>query len=117
MNPKFQGRRFRNLRVATFLLTGCSGFAPLVHGLKLFGFAQMNKQSGMPYYLFEGFLLILGAFFYATRLPESVRPGRFDVWGCSHQIFHILVVAATCVHAYGIWRAYEYYYLEKTCGV
>ena len=34
----------------------------------------MNKQSGMPYYLFEGFLLILGAFFMQRGFPESIRP-------------------------------------------
>ena len=76
---------------------------------------QMNKQSGMPYYLGEGLLLILGALFYATRIPESVKPGKFDIWGCSHQIFHILVVAATSVHAYGILKAFDYNYRERRC--
>ena len=77
----------------------------------------MNKQSGMPYYLLEGLLLILGAVFYATRAPESIKPGKFDIWGCSHQIFHVLVVPARSVHAIGIWRAFDYNYHEKTCGI
>ena len=70
----------------------------------------------MPYYLLEGLLLILGALFYATRVPESIKPGRFDILGCSHQIFHVLVVAATTLHAVGIWRAFEYNYHERKCG-
>lgn len=69
----------------------------------------------MPYYLGEGLLLILGALFYATRIPESIRPGVFDIWGCSHQIFHVLVVAATSVQAYGILQAYDYNYQERRC--
>lgn len=32
----------------------------------MFGFVQMLKQSGMPYYLAEGALLGLGAFIYAV---------------------------------------------------
>ncbi len=75
----------------------------------------MNKQSGLPYYLVEGLLLILGALFYATRIPESIKPGRFDLWGCSHQIFHLLVVAATSVHAYGILRTFDYIYQNRPC--
>lgn len=36
----------------------------------------------------------LGAFFYFTRLPERAWPGRFDVWGHSHTLWHLCVVAA-----------------------
>ncbi|KAL8732763.1 MAG: hypothetical protein Q9166_002544 [cf. Caloplaca sp. 2 TL-2023] len=116
LNPKLQGLRYRTLRVCTFVFTGLSGFAPLVHGIQLFGVKQMNRQSGMPFYLLEGLLLIIGALFYATRIPESIKPGKFDIWGCSHQIFHVLVVAATAVHAYGIWEAFDYNYHRRSCG-
>ncbi|KAL9037778.1 MAG: hypothetical protein Q9180_003531 [Flavoplaca navasiana] len=115
LNPRLQGLRYRTLRVCTFVFTGLSGFAPLVHGIKLYGIPQMNRQSGMPYYLLEGLLLIIGAFFYGTRIPESIKPGKFDIWGCSHQIFHLLVVAATAVHAYGIIKAYDYNYHHGNC--
>ncbi|KAL8873310.1 MAG: hypothetical protein Q9198_007046 [Flavoplaca austrocitrina] len=115
LNPRLQGLRYRTLRVCTFVFTGLSGFAPLIHGIKLYGIPQMNRQSGMPYYLLEGLLLIIGAFFYGTRIPESIKPGKFDIWGCSHQIFHLLVVAATAVHAYGIIEAYDYNYHHRNC--
>lgn len=32
----------------------------------MYGFDQMFKQSGIQYYLFEGLLLLLGAFFYTV---------------------------------------------------
>ncbi len=66
MNPKFEGPRWRTFRVCTFVGTGLSGFAPLAHGLNLFGLSRMMEQSGMPYYLVEGLLLILGALFYTV---------------------------------------------------
>jgi adiponectin receptor len=66
--PKFQGRRWRTFRVCAFVATGLSGFVPLAHGIKIYGFVQMQKQSGMPYYLGEGFLLFLGAIFYTVSL-------------------------------------------------
>lgn len=40
----------------------------------LFGFSQMMKQSGMPYYLAEGGFLCLGAMVYAVRsIPGCIR--------------------------------------------
>lgn len=66
VNPRFQGPRWRTFRVCTFVGTGLSGFAPLIHGISVFGFAKMMVQSGMPYYLGEGGLLILGALFYTV---------------------------------------------------
>lgn len=68
LHPKFQGRRWRSFRVCAFVGTGLSGFAPLIHGIKIFGFSQMEKQSGIAYYLGEGLLLILGALFYSVSI-------------------------------------------------
>lgn len=47
-------------------------------------------------------LYIGGALIYAFRIPERLRPGKFDIWGQSHQIFHIFVIAAAFVHYHGI---------------
>lgn len=116
IHPKyFQTPRYRNLRVTAFITLAVSGLIPLAHGIIIYGFRRMWIASGMPYYLLEGGILVLGAFFYATRCPESIKPGRFDVWGCSHNIFHVLVVAATVVHLVGIWRGFAFHYGERKC--
>lgn len=70
VNPKFQGPKFRAFRALTFVATGLSGFAPLLHGVKMFGVSQMMKQSGMPYYLIEGGFLLSGALIYVVRLKN-----------------------------------------------
>jgi adiponectin receptor len=78
VSPKFQGRRWRTFHVCIFVGTGMSGLAPLAHGIIIFGFEQMMKQSGMPYYILEGLLLLLGAFFYIVSsvlvIPPSATP-------------------------------------------
>jgi adiponectin receptor len=71
LNPYFQGQKFRAFRALAFVGTGLSGFAPLIHGIKMFGFSQMMKQSGMPYYLIEGGFLLLGALVYVVSLHNS----------------------------------------------
>lgn len=66
LSPWFRGPKWRTFRVLTFVVTGLTGFAPLAHGIQMFGFGQMVKQSGLPYYLGEGGLLVLGAFIYVV---------------------------------------------------
>ncbi|KAJ5547620.1 hypothetical protein N7513_004854 [Penicillium frequentans] len=116
VNPRFQGLRWRTFRVGTFMAMGLSGIAPLIHGIARFGFVQMMKQSGAPFYIAEGLLLGLGAVVYTTRAPESLGPGKFDIFGSSHQIFHVLVVLATTLQLVGILSALDYNYHHRVCG-
>jgi adiponectin receptor len=117
IHPKyFQGLTYRKLRVMAFLSFGLSGLIPIAHGLIIYGFHRMWVASGLPYYLLESLLLILGSFFYAKRCPESLRPGKYDIWGCSHSIFHVLVVLATAVHLVGVWQAFAYNHIHLMCA-
>lgn len=40
----------------------------------------------------------LGAVTYACRIPERWFPGKFDIMGHSHQLWHAAVVLAAWVH-------------------
>lgn len=55
--------------------------------------------------------------FFQARWPERFWPGSFDIWGSSHQIFHVLVVMAAASHLYGLLKAFDYYHgaLELRC--
>ncbi|KAE8452231.1 hypothetical protein EG329_001698 [Mollisiaceae sp. DMI_Dod_QoI] len=116
VSPKFQGQRWRIFRVYTVVGIGLLALAPIIHGIKLFGFSQMDKQSGLAYYLLEGCLLALGASFYTLRIPEAYEPEKFDIFGCSHQIFYVPVVFATAVHLIGLLLAFDYNYQHRACG-
>jgi adiponectin receptor len=50
-----------------------------------------------------------GAVIYACRIPERWYPGKFDIAGHSHQLWHAAVVLAAWVHYLAImvllqWR-------------
>ncbi|KUI67084.1 ADIPOR-like receptor IZH2 [Cytospora mali] len=72
-------------------------------------------MSGMPYYLIEGGFLCLGVIVFVTRFPESISPGTFDIYGSSHQIFHVLVAMATVTQLVGILAAFDYNYHRRIC--
>ncbi|TGO90872.1 hypothetical protein BPOR_0048g00210 [Botrytis porri] len=97
--------------------TGCSAFAPIIHAIVYFGWNQVVVGSGMPWYLGEGGFLVLGAMVYSLRIPECYFPGKFDIIGHSHQIFHILVVAASIMHLVGLLKAYEHEYYYPRCAM
>ncbi|GFF46081.1 ADIPOR-like receptor SPBC12C2.09c [Aspergillus lentulus] len=106
--PKFRTPQWRPFRAAMFVGMGLSAVFPVLHGLQMFGFDQMTRQIGLGWLLLQGFLYILGATIYAARVPERLRPGKFDILGSSHQIFHILVVCAAAAHLTGLLKAFDY---------
>ncbi|OAP60569.1 hypothetical protein AYL99_05571 [Fonsecaea erecta] len=113
LHPRLQGLKYRGHRTWAFILTALSGFAPIIHGLYLYGWNEMWVRSGMPYWLLEGLVYGTGAFFFVTRIPESIWPGDFDIWFSSHQLFHVFVVIASQVHLYGVWAAFDWNYQNQ----
>ena len=65
---------------------------------------------GLFYLVLQGVLYIIGAAIYALRIPERFAPGKFDILGSSHQIFHFFVLAAAVIHFIGLCKAYEYWH-------
>jgi adiponectin receptor len=116
LHPKLQGIKYRSHRTWAFISTALSGFAPIVHGICMYGWSEMWVRSGMPYWFLEGLVYGIGAFFFISRVPESIWPGKFDIWFSSHQFFHVFVVLASLVHLYGVWVAFDWNYgHQRTC--
>ena len=118
LHPRLQGFKYRSLKAYAFMATALTGFAPIIHGIYLYGWDDMWVRSGMPYYFLEGLLYVAGVFFFVTRMPESLYPGKFDIWLSSHQIFHLLVVVAAATHMWGVWQAFAWnYHHSRSCQV
>lgn len=106
--PSFRTPPWRPYRAALFVSMGLSAVVPIMHGWTLFGVDQLRRQIGLGWLLLQGFLYILGAAIYAARVPERFYPGKFDILGSSHQIFHVLVVCAAVAHLTGLLHAFDY---------
>ncbi|KAF2021540.1 HlyIII-domain-containing protein [Aaosphaeria arxii CBS 175.79] len=108
IHPKMRSPALRPFRALMFVLMGLSACAPVAHGLELFGIEELRNVLGLDWVLLQGALYILGAGIYAARVPERLRPGKFDIWGSSHQIFHVLIVIAAVAHLCGLVKAFDY---------
>uniref|UniRef100_A0A1I8B6M9 Progestin and adipoQ receptor family member 3 n=1 Tax=Meloidogyne hapla TaxID=6305 RepID=A0A1I8B6M9_MELHA len=78
-----------------YLSMALIAMAPTLHWIQLHGgLSNPHVQRWLPN-LCVLFILLGGAFaFYTTLFPERLFPGKFDLIGCSHQWWHIFVLAA-----------------------
>lgn len=97
--PKFQKPSWTPIRAMLFVSLASFGVFPWFHNV-------FFVWKVVPTPIWHGFFLeiamgvayISGAFCYAMKIPEKYWPGRFDVFGCGHNIFHILVVCGALLH-------------------
>ena len=98
----------RAARAALFSALGLWGLAPCAHQLILH-WGEPAIVTAVSHYAVMGALYLGGAAIFAARIPERWAPGRFDLVGNSHQVFHVAIVAAAAVHYRGVmglmhWR-------------
>lgn len=64
----------------------------------------------------------IGFCFFVSRIPERWIPQKFDIWGSSHQIWHVFVVIAGVSWLHGIlefhrWRINHGAHCDATEGM
>ena len=109
LRPKFRKPAYRRMRFYMYVLLGVSAFLPVLQGLQLHGFGELNRRMSLTNFVGLGLLNFCGAAIYAARIPERWSPRRFDAWGSSHQIMHVLVVCGALSHERGLLKAVEYW--------
>lgn len=106
--PVFEKPELRWARAGLFACMGMSGLVPIVHKMLVFG-ARPEAVLTTGYEMVMGAFYLAGVVVYATRVPERWMPGKFDLAGHSHQLFHVLVIAGAYAHylagvVYLSWR-------------
>ncbi|XP_077988949.1 adiponectin receptor protein 1-like isoform X4 [Glandiceps talaboti] len=112
---KFSEPKFRPLRAGVFIAMGLSAVIPGVHFFIRTGFPLAFEAGAVGWMALMGAMYIIGAVLYAVRVPERYFPGKCDIVFQSHQIFHVLVVAAAFIHYHGISNMAGYRYSIGEC--
>ncbi|KAJ3101581.1 hypothetical protein HDU97_001260 [Phlyctochytrium planicorne] len=110
MTKKFSTPKYRYLRTGLFISLGMAGVVPLTHSVLVYGFEFSENSISLHYLVWMGVQYVIGAFIYASRVPERWYPGKFDIFFHSHQIFHVLVVTAAITHYFGMTKAYTFWH-------
>lgn len=111
---KFSSPAYRPIRTSVFIALGLSAIFPVTHILAMYGHETVSRTMGLHYLVAGGVLYIVGACMYMARIPERFSPGTFDIFGASHQIFHILILFAAFCHYISIRRAHVFWHTVET---
>ncbi|KAE9554235.1 hypothetical protein FO519_002534 [Halicephalobus sp. NKZ332] len=114
-------KRFGNTRIGylhvTYILIIAYGLYPTAHWVTLHGgIDNPHVIKWLPNIILLLSLLGMAFIFYATLVPERFLPGCFDYVGCSHQWWHLLVLAAMIFwHETGTELLIYYYTQNDAC--
>jgi adiponectin receptor len=109
------GSKMRTLRGTVFSLLAISAMLPILHRTGVLGWSEGCRQIGTQWYLAEGLSLLLGVSLFVGRFPERWSPGSFDIWGHSHQLFHIWTLGGTAFHIMALVTSYNYRQAYPSC--
>ncbi|KAM0793438.1 hypothetical protein ACM66B_000883 [Microbotryomycetes sp. NB124-2] len=111
--PHARTPEYRRFRAWVFIGMGLSAVFPVGHAVVRYGLERASESLSLQWLALGGFLYILGAVLYAERVPERFAPGKFDIVGASHQIFHVLILLAAWSHWCAIAEGYRYWHEER----
>ncbi|KAH0463958.1 hypothetical protein IEQ34_006744 [Dendrobium chrysotoxum] len=111
LTPVFDSPQFRPVRAVLFACMAASGVVPIAHKMMAFGH-RPEAVLTTGYEAVMGMFYVVGVVVYVARVPERWLPGKFDLAGHSHQLFHVLVVAGAYTQYLGSlvylgWREVE----------
>jgi adiponectin receptor len=109
MRPVFRTPTYRPYRSAMYGILGLLNFIPAIHGVLLHGWTAQNERMSLVYLIGLGLFNGSGSAIYAARIPERWYPRRFDIYGSSHQIMHVLVICGALSHTVGLVKAFDYW--------
>ncbi|KAH9883843.1 hemolysin-III related-domain-containing protein [Xylariomycetidae sp. FL2044] len=95
-----------------FAVYSASALVPLWKATTLYGWSNMREMVGTDWIFIEGLLYLLGLFCFITQVPERLGPGKFNVWGSSHQVFHVFIAIAATTHFVALLTAYGYQHAQ-----
>lgn len=93
------GTRWASIEVSRKMKVYVNGFGYLFGAVPLLHRMGLNKMEGREelalwYHALAMITLIVAPVIYSTDFPQKYWPGRCNVFGHSHQIFHLLTASA-----------------------
>ncbi|KAK3935121.1 hypothetical protein QBC46DRAFT_346940 [Diplogelasinospora grovesii] len=82
--------------------------SPVVHGMIRYGYDVAEREAGITVDLGHAWLQQRGCISISFQGPEMWFPGRFDIFGSSHQIMHSSIVIAAVMYTFAALGEFDY---------
>jgi len=99
VKDQYRRPKYRAIRGGVFICLGMTGLVPGLHYFMSEDLFHMLTFG--PWLAMMGACHMTGALFYVSRLPEKLLPGKFNIWGHSHQIMHFFTVGGALAGYHG----------------
>ncbi|KEG11739.1 adiponectin receptor protein 1 [Trypanosoma grayi] len=110
--PCLHDGKVRWVRICIYTAMALSGVVPFFHHILLNPMnAETLQTCGGVALMF--ILYGMGTMIYCLRIPECWYPGEFDLLFSSHQIWHVFVLAAACVHFFTCTAIYQQWAVSR----
>ncbi|PQE17074.1 hemolysin-III channel Izh2 protein [Rutstroemia sp. NJR-2017a BBW] len=106
--PAFRTPTFRVYRTLMYAGLGLSALVFIIHSIAIYGWNLQYHRLSLEWIAAMAGLNFVGALAYSLRIPEKWYPGKFDIYGNSHQILHTMVVLAALAHFAGLVDSFDY---------
>jgi adiponectin receptor len=93
-------------------LFGLASFLPLFHALTLYSPSQLQSQTSALQFVVLALVNFAGGLVYISRIPERWFPNKFDLWGGSHAVMHVMVMIGAGVWEWGLIRCVRFWSRE-----
>ncbi|KAL8377891.1 hypothetical protein RB595_008533 [Gaeumannomyces hyphopodioides] len=108
--PALAGARGAVPRALLLAAFGLASFvAPVVHGAALSpgGLAEQARRVGLRWVAVTAGCNVAALVVYISKVPERWYPCRFDIFGHSHQLMHILIVCSALAYAMAVVESFD----------
>ncbi|GAA5844187.1 hypothetical protein JCM11251_006711 [Rhodosporidiobolus azoricus] len=113
LSNDLQAYEYRRHRTACFVAVGAVAAVPFGHAILRYGFEAASERMAFTWIGIEVACLVAGTIIYSERFPECLFSGQFDliarrdeIQGNSHNLFHLLAVAAVFAQWQGAVEGY-----------
>ncbi|TEA22001.1 ADIPOR-like receptor IZH2 [Colletotrichum sidae] len=115
--PTFGAVHLGHHRALLFGAFGTVAFVlPISHGVLMSGLAEESSKIGGEWVAVTAVCNAVAVLVYSAKFPELLWPKKFDIFGASHQLMHIMVLGAAVAYAKAVAAAFDYRHIqEDTC--
>ena len=90
-------------RVILFIIYGISVLIPVIHRFSIKDDNDNYFLDELRYFMLSVLSFIIAIGLYISKIPERFYPGKFDIIGSSHTLFHIFTLTGDILCTYGLW--------------
>ncbi|KAH8902288.1 hypothetical protein BR93DRAFT_972682 [Coniochaeta sp. PMI_546] len=118
VQPRFSKPHLQVFRALSLGWLAISFFVPVIHSLAAYGLSIQTRRLALHWIVYSLICHTFCAATYAIEFPERFFPRTYDLFGASHQIFHIMLLAGAITYTYALSQQFDFLHgTATTCAI